>query len=846
MKPRLFHFLILYLLFTCITGSGAAEQSPVLAPPVSLQVFPRDSKLWGAEASQHFIVLAKGVDGLERDVTSQTHFEFSEKEKGEIDRSGKFRSLGSGDVVLTAQLGGRSAKTSIHVEDAKEPRPFTFPRDIGGILTKRGCNDTSCHGGVKGRGGLNLSTYALMPQEDYKWIVEGGTFRVLTTDSNPIVPRINRKEPEKSLVLLKPTLSVPHGGGVRFEVGSSDYRKMLDWIKAGAPYGVEAEQQGVKVERVEVFPNEVVLDASGRQQFLVTGYLSNGRREDLTEQARYVPENPDILEVSETGIVRAKKVGETNVFIRTSGHALSARVGVIDRPIVHYPTIETRNYIDQHVFAKLRKFQILPSDLSSDQEFLRRVCLDLTGTLPPPRRVRDFLADKDPRKRDRLIETLLETSEYIDYWSFRFGDLMRATTSTAFTPEGTKAYQEWVTSSIATNKPYDQMARERIAAQGNSAPSRNFYYVGELTTPETLMPELIRLFMGRHIECAQCHNHPFDTWTQNQFWGLGAFFGGYTEVRNIKSGDGLIIDVLGGHVDKTKEEMLVTNPRTKKRVAPTFLDGKELPKPQWMDPRMRLAEWITSHPYFSEAAANRIWSYFFGRGVADPVDDLRSTNPPTHPELLKALAEDFRSHGFDLKHLMRTIVQSRTYQLTAASNERNKGDTINYSHAQPRPLEAAVLLDAITSTTGVPEKFGFRTLNQFEGGSTPAGVRAMQLIPDLCPSQFMDAYGRSMRKNLPAGTPKPNLLQALHMLAGGTFTSKISQEGGRLDRLVKQGASNEEIVDQFYLAGLTRLPTPQEKDQLLKFLDLRSSRRQETLAGFVWAIISSREFVYNH
>jgi len=839
--------LVLFFIGVPAWPAKATEGKPVRTKLVSLQVVPQDVTLWGAEASQHFLVLAEYDDGLERDVTSQINFLLSKKDKGEIDGSGKFVARGSGEVVLTAQFSGKSAKAAIHIEDTNQPRPFTFARDIGGIFTKRGCNDTSCHAGVKGRGGLKLSTYAQLPREDYKWIVEGGTYRVLTTDLEPQIPRIDRKDPEKSLVLLKPTFSVPHGGGVRFEVGSSDYSTILNWIKAGAPYGEEAEQRGASVERVEIFPKEVVLDASGRQQLLVTAYLSNGRREDLTERARYVSENPEVLEVSETGVVRAKKTGEANVLIRTAGHALSAMVGVIEKPIAHYPTIEARNYIDEQVFAKLRKFQILPSELSSDQEFLRRVCLDLTGTLPPPRRVREFLEDKDPHKRDRLIETLLDTPEYVDYWSFRFGDLMRATTSTAFTPEGTKAYQDWVTNSIATNKPYDQMARERIAAQGDSAPSRNFYYVGELTTPETLMPELIRLFMGRHIECAQCHNHPFENWTQNQFWGLGAFFGGYTEVRNLKSGDGLIVDVLGGgHVDKTKQEMLVTNPRTKEKVVPTFLDGKKLPENQWMDPRMRLAEWITSHPYFAEATANRIWSYLFGRGIVDPVDDLRSTNPPTHPELLRALAEDFRSHGFDLKHLTRRIAESLTYQMSSASTETNKDDTINYSHAQPRPLEAAVLLDAITSTTGVPEKFGFRALNQFEGGSTPAGVRAMQMIPDLCPSPFMDAYGRSMRKNLPVGPPKPNLLEALHMLAGPTFTSKISEDGGRLDRLEKKGASDEEIIDEFYLAALTRLPTPPEKTALLEFLALRSSRRQETLAGFVWAVISSREFVYNH
>jgi Protein of unknown function (DUF1553)/Protein of unknown function (DUF1549) len=355
------------------------------------------------------------------------------------------------------------------------------------------------------------------------------------------------------------------------------------------------------------------------------------------------------------------------------------------------------------------------------------------------------------------------------------------------------------------------------------------------------MPELVRLFMGRRIECAQCHNHPFEAWRQNQFWGLAAFFGGYTELRESS----LIIDVLGGgHVDQTKDTMVV-NPRTKEKVLPTFLDGTALPQSEWMDPRMRLAQWITSHPYFAEATVNRMWSFFFSQAIVDPVDDFRSTNPPTNPELLAALAKDFKDSGYDLKHLMRTIVQSRTYQLSATPNESNKDDTLDYSHAEPRPLQAAVMLDAITSVTGVPEKFEFHA-TMTGGGNPPPGLRAMGTIPDICESQFLDDFGRSMRKSLPSGPPQPNLLEALHMIAGPAFNSKISQAGGRLDQSLKRGDSDGQIIDEFYLAALTRLPTPQEKASLLNFLRARSERREETLAGLVWAIISSREFAFNH
>jgi hypothetical protein len=839
-RPLVARFVHILLIGPFAVLPAHALQDGRAAPPLSLRLMPETVTLWGARASQQLVVLGQYSDGLERDVTSTAQFSLSDTSKGEMDRSARFVALRSGDVTVTARVGNQSAKAVLRLEELDKPRPLTFARQIEGILTKRGCNDATCHGGVKGRGGLRLSVYGIDPREDYRWIVDGGTFRVLSTDENPKHSRIDLKQPQDSLMLLKPTFSVPHGGGQRFDVGSADYDTIVNWVRSGAPYGEEAEQQGARVERVEVVPRQVVLQDGGRQQLIVTAYLANGRQEDITDQVRYLTSNSGVAEVGDAGLIQAKSTGETSILIRTPGRTLSAGVGVIEKPIADYPRLAARNYIDQHVFAKLRKFQILPSEQSGDEEFLRRVCLDLTGTLPPPQRTREFVADRDPRKRDRLIEILLNSPEYVDYWGFRFGDLLRATYVTSNNTKATRAYQNWITNSIASSKPYDQIARERIGAQGYSAPARNFYYISELTTPDVLMPELIRLFMGRRIECAQCHSHPFEAWSQNQYWGLAAFFAGYTEVRDAT----LIVDVLGGgHVDQPKD-MMVMNPRTKEKVLPTFLDGTPLPPGEWMDPRMHLAKWVTSHPYFAQATANRLWSFFFGRGLVEPVDDFRSTNPPTHPELLEALAKDFKDSGYNLKHLMKTILQSRTYQLSAKPNASNRLDKIDYSHALARPLEAAVLLDAITSVTGVPEKFEFHPIAG--GGDAPAGTRAMQTIADICPSQFMDDFGRSTRRALPAGSPQPSLLEALQIMAGPTYNAKISREGGRLNWLLQKNATDEQILDEFYLAGLVRLPTREEKSRLLQLLAERSSRRQETLAGMVWAIMNSREFAYNH
>ncbi len=811
------------------------------AEPTALRIVPAEARLWRKAATQQFIVVAKYTDGIERDVTSQVQVTVSAPQLGELTSRGRFTARAAGRGTVTAGFGKLRATATIQIDDADLPVPFTFARDIGSLLTKRGCNDTVCHGGVKGRAGFRLSVYGEHPKDDYQFIVEGGTYRVLSPDIEPRKPRIEKAHPEQSLVLLKPTFAVPHQGGVRFETGSPDYQKLFEWIRAGAPYGEEAEQAGVRTERVEVFPREVVLDKTGRHQLAVTGYLANGRSEDLTGSVAFVSEDPAVADVTEDGLIVAKKPGETSIMVRAAGgFSQHVTVGVIEKPILNYPPIESRNYIDQFVQAKLRKFQIVPSERATDAEFLRRVCLDLGGTLPPPERVREFLADKDPRKRDRLIETLLDSPEYVDYWTFRFGDLLRATFATSNDAKSVKAYEDWISNSLIANKPYDRMARERIAAQGYSAPARNYYYVAELTTPEQLMPEMIRLFMGRRIECAQCHAHPTQPWTQAQFWGLAAFIAGYTELRD----DTVIIDAMGGgHVDPPKD-VVVLHPRTKEKIVPAFLDGTRLPQDQYFDPRLRLAEWITAHPYFAEAAVNRIWSFFFGRGIVEPVDDFRTTNPPTHPELLKALAQDFRDHRFDLKHLMRTIVQSRTYQTSGAPNASNRGDRINYSFAQPRPLEAAVLLDAVSSATGTRERFRYHP--SIGGGVAPPAARAQNMIPDVCPSQFMDAFGRSTRKTLPVEAPQPNLLAALHMVAGPTYNEKIHQQDSRLNRLLRQGASDEQIIDEFYLAALTRRPTAEEKTELKRLIAPRARDRKQSLQNLVWAILTSREFTYNH
>jgi hypothetical protein len=811
--------------------------------PVSVMVVPERVTLHGARAAQQFVVLGSFADGLERDVTGQSRLSISDAQVASLDPGGRVVAKADGEVVLKAEVGNQTATAQLRIEGSKETAPFSFARDIGRILTQRGCNTADCHGSVKGKKGFKLSINALYPREDYTWIVEGGIYQVLTTEqTQPRKPRIDRQKPAESLLLLKATAAVSHGGGERVAEGSADYQEILDWIKKGAPYGEDRPEKAVRITRLEIEPRQVVLDAKGKRQLLVTALLSDGRREDMTDKVLYTSNNKEVAAVAPDGRVEVVRTGETAIIVRAAGQFATVGVGVITPSLADYPTVKGRNFIDDHVFAKLRQLRIVPAPLSRDDEFLRRVCLDLTGTLPPSERVRDFVADKDPNKRDKLIEVLLDSPQFVDFWTYRFGDLFRVNHTSLQKLKRTHSHLEWVRLSIAANKPYDQIARERIAAQGHGGPTSHVYRIGDLIAPQEIMSEEMRVFGGVRLECAQCHNHPFEAWSQDQFWGLAAFFGQLTLVGD--DSDGLLIDFPAGEAGR-KPPRTLNHPRTRQVVKPAFLDGRP-PSCDPADLRLALARWMTApdNPYFARAAANRMWGYFFGRGIVDPVDDFRSTNPPTHPELLDELAHYFKQQKYDLKALMRTIVQSRTYQLSGETNSTNRRDEVNYSRSRPRALDAVVLLDAISRVTGVEEKFTWHAF--VGGGSTAPGMRAVDLVPEIAPCRFLDAYGRPNRQALPPQkSNEPNLAQALHTLAGPTYTEKIGQKGGRVDRLIASGAPDRQAVEELYLAALGRLPTERERTDLDALIGRQPTRR-EALEALTWALINSREFAYNH
>ena len=815
------------------TTSGAASV-------LTLRIVPEQVTLVGDEASQRLVVLETLGNGSERDVTSMSRFSAAHPNVATVSAIGKVTAGEAGKTILRAQFDGQSTEATVRVIEVQESAPISFRRDIVRILTKHGCNASDCHGSVKGRGGYKLSLNGLDPREDYEWTVKGGGYQVLTMEvAGKRIPRINLDEMEKSLLLTKPTLGVPHGGEQLFGIGSKESQTILSWIRQGAPYG--EEQKRSTIASIEVFPYEVVLDQDAERQLLVTGYFADGRREDFTEQAHYVSNNTEVAEVTSDGLVYGVGGGETDIIIFAPGHFATVRLGVVTDRIENYPDIPSRNFIDDHVFAKLRKFEILPSAVSTDEEFLRRVCLDVAGTLPPPDRVSEFLASNDPRKRDKLIDALLNSPEYVDYWTFRFSDLFRVALYATFIAKNTHAYWDWIYDSMATNKPYDQIARERISAQGLMGPTSH-YVPGEFL-PEDNMAEQVRVFMGRRLDCAQCHNHPYQAWRQDQFWGLTAFFGGMARVGYL---EGMLTDLPGGGFGKggsTGPGRPIMHPRKNQPVQATFLDGAPLPEAHRSNPRKALAQWMTSHPYFAQASVNRMWSYFFGKGIVDPVDDFRATNPPSHPELLKALARYFREQRYDLKELVRVIVQSRTYGLSSNPNETNREDTVNYSHSIPRRLDAEVLLDAISTVTAIPEIF---TRSSHGSGTDPPGTRAISLKEsDVYASRFLDIHGRPDRLMVPERNNDPTLLQALHRLAGKTYIDKLSKAGGRVDALLKRGASNREIIEEFCVTALSRFPTTYEVAQLETLMNQSPDRRQ-AVEDLLWGLLNTSEFAYNH
>jgi len=696
----------------------------------------------------------------------------------------------------------------------------SFVRDVEPILNKVGCTQGTCHGAAKGKNGFKLSLRGYDPEFDYRALINDLSGR-----------RFNRTEPAQSLMLLKPTAQVPHGGGLRLEIGSAYYNTILQWITEGTDFG---DPVSATVTKLEVTPPEILLDKPGpKQQLTVTAQYADGSSREVTKDAIYSSNTPTIADVNDAGLVTSIRKGEAAMLIRYEGKLAVINVtAVTEKQGFKWPGFPENNYIDKYVAAKLQRVKILPSDLASDAEFLRRVSYDLIGLPPAVEEVRAFVADKTETraKRSKKIDELMARPEFVDHWSVKWGDLLQVN-RTRLGDKGMWAFREWIRESIATNKPYDKMVRELITARGSTYqnPPANFFRFTR--DPKVEMETTTQLFLGVRMVCAQCHDHPFEKWTQNQYFQLTAFFGSVGIKEGMDSNEEIVYD--------KREDNEIHHPKDNRVMHAKFLFGGENLKPQEAHLREALADWLTSpqNELFGKSMANRVWSYFFGRGIIEPVDDIRASNPAVNPQLLDALTKDFVDHRFDLRRLIRTIVNSRTYQLSFHANEWNGDDEINFSHAAPRRLTAEELYDALYLATGT-KPFVRELPKDFTAEQFPD--------PSFLKGGFLDLFGRPERQTSCECERRSDvsLVQALNLVNGSTIADAVADENGRVSKLILRNATDREIVDELYMAALGRPPEPRELDYAETYM-AKGMNRAERAQDLLWALLNSNAFLFN-
>jgi hypothetical protein len=809
------------LLAVAVLPATAAGTEPNTPGLVRLSLEPADVVLSGAGARQQLLVTGYYADGSVRDLTGAATFTTDRPDRVSL-HQGAVHAGADGEALVSAHVADRDAVLRVRVRDFGRVRPLSFRNDVMAVLSKAGCNAGTCHGNFNGKNGFRLS----LRGEDSAFDLDS-----LARDTQG--RRVCPLDPAASLVLRKPTGQVPHEGGVRFARESHEYNTLRRWIAEGLrPDPPDAP----RLTRLEVLPRQrVLLHGETRQQLVARASFSDGTVRDVTDQAVYEP-SADTVRVSPQGLVTADKAGEVTLVVRYLDRRVPCRLAFVpERPGFRWQPVPVNNYIDEHVFARLRVLQVQPSDLADDAAFLRRAYLDVCGVLPTPAEVRAFLADADPHRRARLVDRLLERPEYADYWSLKWADLLR-NEEKAVDARGVRHFQRWLRQNVAADKPLDEFARELLTARGSTYehPEANYYRTN--LEPQKAAETTAQLFLGVRLACARCHNHPFDRWTQDDYYGLSAFFARLrTRMVDNKRTDKFDKHELRGdmivYLDRTGE---VRHPRTGAAMPPRVPDGK-LPPGADGDRPAALARWLTApdNPYFGRVMANRIWYHLLGRGVVEPVDDFRESNPPVSEPLLDALARDLAGHRFSQKHLIRTILASRTYQLSSRPTPSNRDDEAGFSHVQPRLLPAEALLDAVSQVTGVPERFaGF-----------PAGTRAAQLPGVAGAPGFLKVFGRPDRL-LACECERQNgttLGQAFQMITGETITRKVAQSPVVAELLLRH-ASDEEIVTELYLAALSRYPTPRELHAITPRLAAAADRRR-AVEDLLWAVLNTKEFL---
>ncbi len=822
----LFTAAVLFLATSVSAQQAApARKFPGLPEPGKLQALEiahgraKQALLRGADDRLQLVVTGRHATGQLRDWTGKVQYQVQPASVVQVDQTGLVTPLGNGKATITAVApGGVTAQLQVTVQDYGALLPVNFPNEVVPVFTKFGCNGGGCHGKASGQNGFKLSLLGFTPSEDYEYLVKEGRGR-----------RLFPAAPDRSLLLLKAINAVPHGGGQRLTKDSPEYRLLRRWIAQGMPYGSDKDPV---VVRIEVFPKRRLLAPGSRQQLCVTAYYSDGSVRDVTRMAQYDSNNAEVAECSETGLVETQDLpGDAAVMARYQGHVAVFQASVpLGVKITQMPPV--RNFIDEKVFAKLKESGIPPSPVCDDATFIRRVTIDIAGRLPTLEEVQQFLADKDPHKRDKLIDRLLDSPDYADYFANKWAAVLRIKREANVTVRSNYAFREWIRQSLLENKPYDQFVREIIAASGEVGQHPPVTWYRHVRQINEQVEDVAQLFLGLRIQCARCHHHPFEKWSQQDYYGMAAFFSRVGRKPGRFPNEERIFHRRG--------TASATNPKTGRPVPPTGLDAEPANVSPEQDPRHALVDWMTApdNPFFARALANRYWKHFLGRGIVEPEDDMRVTNPPSNPELLDALAQYFVKSGYDLKALIRTICQSTTYQLSAIPNQYNKQDKQNYSRYYPKRLHAEVLLDAIDQLTGVKTRFG----------GLPQEVRAVQLPDSGVNNYFLTVFGRPQGDSACEceRSSEANLAQSLHLLNSSEINSKITSGNSLARRLAADKRPDAEKVKELYLRAYARYPSQEELEVALQYIEKHKNQKHVAYEDILWTLINTKEFLFNH
>jgi len=798
-----------------------AAETDSLPSPARLAIEPAAIHILGRHNVQRLLVVGSAADDQATtiDYSRAAAYSSSHPQVATVSSDGVITPHGNGVAQVRAEFAGKSTQVDVIVEGVGAEPPISFRSQIVPLFSKLACNSGGCHGKASGQNGFRLSLLGFDADFDYIAVVKAGRGR-----------RVFPAAPDSSLLLQKAAGVLPHGGGQRCSVDSIEYQLLRRWIDEGMPAGSVDDAQLV---RIECLPKTAVMHRHAEQQMIVTAHYSDGSSRDVTREVQFKTNDQHIANVDETGLVAtdegtgdtavmARYLGQVDVFHITVPFADKANTG---------PTVAKNNYIDDLVQAKWYKLKLEPSPLADDATFLRRAMIDCIGTLPTATEVREFLADASPNKRAEWVDKILARNEYADYWAIKWGDMLRNKRRNGKEAQrGTYAFHAWIRNAFATNMPYNQFVRNIIAAQGTVDQHPPVIWYREVRNLVHQTNDTSQLFLGTRINCAQCHHHPYEKWSQDDYYQFQAFFARMGRKAGETSGEPAIF---------VKSDGAVRNPATGKNVSPRGLDGPELTISEDEDPRQKLVDWMTApeNPMFARAITNRIWAHFLGRGLVEPVDDMRVTNPPSNPELLDAMARDLVDHKFDLKHLIRTVMNSTTYQLSSEPAERNIDDQQNYARAYPRRIIAEVILDGVSQVTGADEKFD----------NLPPGTRSIQLPDESVNSYFLDVFGRPTRET-PCECERPreaNLAQTLHLLNSTDLQGKIANEKGRVAAHVKAKKPASEILEDLYLAAFGRLPRTDENEKVLAYVSTQPDARA-AWEDVVWAMLNSKEFLFNH